>query len=271
MPTTLGKLVLGVLLALIATGAARAVELPNLYGGTAIVTGTQEPERSRGMRLALMDVLVKVSGEAKLLDDKTLAAVLDNAKDYVIAFDYVDRKKGMKINDEQGTRDRPHDLNVLFDPAKIDALLAERNLKPWSAERPQLAALIVVQYPANSYVLTSDGQLGYAQRLALDAASTRRGVPVLLPNTELLGKNGVTTKLAASFAPGDLAKFAQLANADMPLRGVMVWDDKMPGWRTDWTLVAGPRERRWHIDNPSFDEAFRSGIQETAAILAGLR
>ncbi|MEO8559876.1 MAG: DUF2066 domain-containing protein [Rhodospirillales bacterium] len=269
MTNAFGKLVL--ILALLLPGLARAIELPGLYHGLAIVTGTLEPERSRGFRLALRDVLVKVSGEAKLLDDKTLQPILDNAKDYVIAFDYEDRKKGMKINDEQGTRDRPHDLRVLFDRAKIDALLAERGLQPWSAERPQLLTLIVVRFPANSYVLSADGQLGYAQRLALDAASTRRGVPSLLPTMTALNGAKLTQDRIAKLSSGELAKLPAALGGEMALRGVMVWDDKMPGWRTDWTLVGNGRDRRWHTDNASFDDAFRSGIGESAAILAGLR
>ncbi len=271
MSNVFGKLGLALTVLICIVGAARAVELPELYKGQAIVTGTAEPERSRGFRLALMDVLLKVSGEAKLLDDKTLMPLLDNAKDYVIAFDYEDRKKGMKINDEQGTRDRPFDLRVLFDRTKIDALLAERGLKPWSAERPQMLALVVVRYPANSYVMSADGQLGYSQRIALEAASTRRGLPALLPSMAALGDAKLTQDRIAKLSPDDMLKVVATLGGDLPLRGIMLWDDKLPGWRTDWTLLENGHEHRWHIDSTSFDDAFRSGIGESAAILAGLR
>lgn len=269
MRIPVGKLLL--LLTLTLPGTARAIELPDLYKGQAIVTGTQEPERSRGMRLALMDVLVKVSGDGKLLDDKTLAPVLDRAKDYVIAFDYEDRKKGLKINDEQGTRDRPFDLRVLFDKTKIDTLLAERGLKPWSAERPQLLTLVVVRFPANSYVMSADGQLGYAQRLALGDASTRRGVPTLLPSQAALGGAKLGPDQIAKLPAAELLKLPTSLGGELPLRGVMVWDDKLPGWRTEWTLVENGHEHRWHDDSPSFDEAFRRVVQHSAAIFAGLR
>jgi hypothetical protein len=269
MHNPVGKLLL--LLALVLPGAARAIELPDLYKGQAIVTGTQEPERSRGMRLALMDVLVKVSGDARLLDDRTLAPVLANAKAYVVAFDYEDRKKGLKINDEQGTRDRPFDLRVLFDKAKIDALLAARSLKPWSAARPQLLSLVVVRFPANSYVMSADGQLGYAQRLALADASNRRGLPTLLPGQAVLAGARLTPDGIARLSPDELSKLTASLGGELPLRGIMVWDDKLPGWRTDWTLMANGQAHRWHDDSPSFDEAFRRVVQHSAAIFAGLR
>ena len=57
----------------------------------------------------------KLSGAA----DKMLAA----AGDYVASFTYRDRLEGIPIHDEQGTYDRPHDLTVNVDPAKIDAAL----------------------------------------------------------------------------------------------------------------------------------------------------
>lgn len=268
MRIPVGKLLL--FLALTLPGAARAIELPDLYKGQAIVTGTQEPERSRGMRLALMDVLVKVSGDGRLLDDKTLAPVLDHARDYAIAFDYEDRKKGLKINDEQGTRDRPFDLRVVFDKAKIDALLAERGLKPWSADRPQLLTLVVVRFPANSYAMSADGQMGYAQRLALNDASLRRGVPTALPSQAALGGARLTPDQIGKLVPEDLLKLTAGLGGELPLRGIMVWDDKLPGWRTDWTLVETGGTHRWHDDSPSFDEAFRRVIQHSAAIFAGL-
>lgn len=251
-------------------GPARAIDVPDVYRGQAIVTGTQEPERSRGMRLALMDVLVKVSGDARLLADRTLQPVLNRAAEYAVSFDYEDRKKGMKINDEQGTRDRPHDLRVQFDKAKIDALLAERGLKPWRAQRPQLLMLVAVRYPDTGYPMTADGQFGFAQRLALTDASTRRGVPTLLPTTAALADAKLTIDRIATLTPEDMTGLTARLGGEAPLRGVMVLDDKMPGWRSDWTLIENGRIHRWHSDSPSFDEAFRQVVQHSAGIFAGL-
>ena len=58
---------------------APAIEISNLYGGQAIVTGIFEPERTRGLRQALLDVLVKVSAEPTLIDDLRVQPLLDRA------------------------------------------------------------------------------------------------------------------------------------------------------------------------------------------------
>jgi hypothetical protein len=229
------------------TGSAQAIEIENLYGGQAIVTGIFEPERTRGLRQVLLDVLVKVSAEPKLVDDPRVQPLLDRARDFVASYEYEDRMKGTPVRDEQGTRDRPHDLRIKFDPAKIDAALAELGLKPWGSDRPPLFALVTVEYPANKYVLSSEGELGLGQKQALAAAAVRRGMSVNLP------KN----------AP---------ATASQPiLQGTLRWQTDGAFWRTEWKLIGATKKRSWSMDSPSFDEAFRNGVGEAAATLAGRR
>jgi hypothetical protein len=230
------------------SSSARAVEIENLYGGQAIVTGIFEPERTRGLRQVLLDVLVKVSAEPKLIDDPRVQPLLDRAKDFVASYDYEDRMKGTPVRDEQGTRDRPHDLRIKFDPAKIDAALVELGLKPWSSDRPPLLALVTVEYPANQYVLNTESEQGLGQKQALAAAAIRRGLTVSLPAT------------------------ASPATASQPiLQGTLRWQTEGAFWRTEWNLVGTAKERSWSVDSPSFDEAFRNGVGEAAATLAGRR
>jgi len=229
------------------TGSAQAVEVANLYGGPAIVTGVFEPERTRGLRQVLLDVLVKVSAEPRLLDDPRVQPLLDRARDFVASYEYEDRMKGTPVRDEQGTRDRPHDLRIKFDPAKIDAALAELGLKPWGSNRPPLLALVTIEYPASKYILTNEGDQGLGQKQALVAAAERRGMAVSLSAT-------VPT------------------TASQPiLYGILRWQPEGAFWRTEWKLVGTAKERSWSMETSSFDEAFRNGVGEAAATLAGRR
>jgi hypothetical protein len=91
-----------------------------------------------------------------------------------------------------------------------------------------------------------------------------------LPSAAALSGAKLNPDRIAKLSPDDMLKLTATLGGEMPLRSIMVWDDKMPGWRTDWTLVENAHEHRWHIDSASFDDAFRGGIQHSAAILAGL-
>jgi hypothetical protein len=237
------------------TGSAQAVEIANLYGGQAIVTGIFEPERTRGLRQVLLDVLVKVSAEPKLIDDPRVQPLLDRAKDFVTSYEYEDRMKGTPVRDEQGTRDRPHDLRIKFDPAKIDVVLAELGLRPWSSDRPILIAHISIEYPGSKFSLMQDNQFGLGQREALEAAATRRGMKVILPDA------AAKPPYMGSLEPPEA----------LPLLARMRWQPESASWNTQWTVVAGKQIRIWIIETPSFDEAFRNGVGEAAAALAGRR
>ena len=73
-----------------------------LYTSNAIVTGKGEKNRRLGFRDCLDRVLVRVSGDQRLLARPEVAAMRDNAGDLVASFDYRDLLEGIPIHDEQG-------------------------------------------------------------------------------------------------------------------------------------------------------------------------
>jgi uncharacterized protein len=101
-----------------------------LYSAYAIVTGTDMRQRPWGMAQCLREVLVKVSGDPRLKDDRRVLELAAHADQFVTSFDYVDMMAGIPKKDDQGSYDRPHKLTVHFDPSKIDGTLAELGRQP---------------------------------------------------------------------------------------------------------------------------------------------
>src|ERR671915_2353166 len=62
---------------------ARALEVQDLAFAEVIVTGTEEPERTRGLALGLADVIVKLTGDARLAGSETIAPLLARAGTFV--------------------------------------------------------------------------------------------------------------------------------------------------------------------------------------------
>lgn len=229
---------------LLVGGAAWGATVDDLYEARTIVTGDRAETRIPGFKDCLADVLVKVSGDPRLLADPKLAQLRAHAGGYVRSYRAHDRLAGIPIHDEQGTRDRPFDLIVDFDPAKIDAALASLGRKPWGADRPRVALFIAVRLGTTAYLLSSDGLHGRDQRESLAAASWQVGLPVVLPT-----EAGVTPE------------------ADVPLWGTLAWEKG--GWAADWRMREGGRTFSWHIDKANFDDAFRGALRGAALILSG--
>jgi hypothetical protein len=118
-----------------------------LYQANVIVTGTDMRQRPWGFAQTLRTVLVKSSGDPRLKDDPRLADLTAHADTLVLCFSYADMMAGIPLHDDQGTYDRPHKLTVTFDPAKIDAILAQFGDKPWRGTRPVIVPVILVHGP----------------------------------------------------------------------------------------------------------------------------
>ncbi len=153
--------------------AAAAAEVTNLYQGAAIVTGTVKENRPGGFGAALEDVLIKLAADPAIAADKRVAALKAKAGALVARHRYFDLMTGLPTHDEQGTRDRPYELIVDFEPAKIDAALKSLGREPWSASRPRLAVFLAMRTMASNFVLATNSD----RDLELEFDRPRREAP----------------------------------------------------------------------------------------------
>ena len=262
---------LAALLTLLALGCAPARDprIESLYQGQAIVTGQDERSRPRGIVEAFEDVLVKVSGDPRLIDDPRLGAVAAQAASAVTEFSYRDRMEGIPVHDEQGTRDRPYDLTVQFEPARIDAVLRSLGREPWLAPRPRLGVFLGVRIGTTAYLLANAGERGFDQRNALLDAGARRGIPVALPGPADLAAAGLRVDTLGAAGLSSLDARAKAIGADRALAGQIVWSQEPPGWDAAWRMTAMGSEHLWQDRAATFDEAFRRALGTAAQLLSG--
>lgn len=238
----------------------RAAKVADLYSAETIVTGTEEPERSRGFGVGLLQVVIKLTGLAALETDRRLVSILPTASRYVATFSYEDRMKDIPVHDEQGTRERPHFLRVHFDKAGIDQMLRKLGLPKWSNERPRLTVWLAIRTARGSYVLSADGDRGYGQREVFKSASKRRGVPILIPDRRQIE--------AAGTGFNDIvANSIERSGSDEKLIGVL--ETGTDGyWDVRWHLTAQQIDDRWAETRVTFDTAIRGAIDRAAALLS---
>jgi uncharacterized protein len=251
------------------TSASAAADESDLYRTTVFVTGRGDAERMRGTGLAFQEVLVKVSGDPRLAHNRHVADIGKQAGALVASYDYRDRMQGLALHDEQGTRDRPYDLTVHFDPAKIDASLASLGSAPWTEPRPRLAMFLAIQDQQTRYVLAQDGARGLSQRQALAAVAAKRALPLELPKEALLDAEHLTYDALAARTPPELAPAAKAAGGDAALSGTLVWTESVLGWSARWHMAAQGKDYRWGVSGVSFDDAFRNAIDGALEILSG--
>ena len=260
------KTCLAIVLLSLVTMSARAADL---YRAQAVVTGTGEANRIEALGPCLEDVLIKVSGMQKLSGDPRLAPYKAKAKDDLASYSYHDQMSGIPIHDEQGTRDRPYDLSVDFDPQKIADVLKQLGVKPWLGHRPVIAVFAALQQGSYNYVIAADGDRGSDQRDSLKTTAEKRGVDIVLPTTSALTKSGIDLKKLAKAAPATLASTVSGKGSEAVLVGQLAWNEKKLDWSAQWRMDWDGKPHRWHLSAPTYDEAFRRGIGGVAQMLSG--
>jgi hypothetical protein len=259
---TIGLIIFG-----LASRPAVAVTTDELYQSQTIVTGQGEVNRQIGFRDCLDRVLIRVSGDQRLLEKPEMAALRDKAGSFVDSFRYHDRLEGIPIHDEQGTHDRPHDLTCLYKPATVDKLLASLGSKPWLGERPTLAVFLATEQGARHFVLSVEEERGKTMRESFANATDPLLMHVVFPKAAQLADLNENALRTDDMARLDL--LAKQAGGAQALAGSIVWSDKELGWIADWRLADHGKTYRWQVRGVSFDEAFRVAIGGAAQILSG--
>lgn len=118
-------------------GSNPAVAL-DLYQGEAQVSGPDEGSRASGVAKALEQVLVKVSGDRRALDNPALAKAVGNASSLMQRFEY----RQELVRDAEGRPQARLYLIASFYPSSVDDLLARAGLNVWGRERPRVLVLI---------------------------------------------------------------------------------------------------------------------------------
>lgn len=247
-------------MALAAAGApAFADDAPSpddaLYTADAIVTGTDMRQRPWGFAQCLKEVLVKVSGDPKLRDDPRVAALADRANQFVASFDYADLMAHLKKNDDQGSYDRPHRLTVHFDPARIDALLAQLGDTPWRGTRPVIVPVLRVMGPKPpAYVLSDVTPRGEEQRGAFLEAASEFGMTARFPTESELAGWHATAEMFSPLLMPDVADTVYVT-------GTLEWNEALPGWVGNWLLRWHGVQHHWSISGVNYDAAFRDIVR----------
>jgi uncharacterized protein len=235
------------------------------YQAFDIVAG-YDVERTRrvGFARCLREVLVRVSGEPRLERDPRIAALAARADTLVASYDYSDFLVRMgPVHDDQGTGDeRPYDLVVRFDHAKVDAALRHLGTPPWPGPRPQVVPVLAVKGFSRTYLLSAEVKVGTEQRGALAAAATQYGLPLRVPGEAELAAWGV----AAGSVPSPRAA-PQEGRA--LVAGTLTFDEAKPGWVGAWRMRWRGTDYTWGVSGVNYDEAFRALMRGVARVASG--
>ncbi len=241
--------------------AQQPAEVEALYRAQTIITGQDNlPERERGFRETLSEVILRLTADPAAPAGPAGEELLSVAGQFVAEFELEDRKKGIQIADEQGSRDRSYFLRVRFDRDLLKPAMESAGLPVWEGPRPRLAVLLGIDDSQRRYVLTETSERGYGQRETLRSLAARRVLPLSLPAEPA----PLAFEDLARPDPRRIQSAAKDLDAGLVLAGTLVLGEGGL-WTLDWTVYPGSGAAGGRVDRASFDVALRAAVDGALA------
>lgn len=247
---------------LLGCAPAQAVRMAALFQAEVPAGGRDPQARQQALETALAEVLVRVTGDAKVAADPAAAALLKAPGRFVTQFRF--HAPPPEPPDPAAAQRAGLMLWAQFDEVALTRALRTAGLPVWGRERPEVLLWFAVEGPDGRRLLSDAA----GDRLAkvLRRAARRYGLPLVLPLMDLDDQRQVRF----SDVWGGFLSGVEQASARYASQHVLVGrlQPVAGGWRVRWTLLGGAR-RQWQSDAADPGAALENGLGQVAGWLAG--
>jgi len=168
----------GILLAFILCWpvAGRSAVVTGLYEAEVPVPDQSNASQKQGVANALLNVLIKLTGDREVQGRAGAASLLEHPEQYVQQYQF--HKKPVIVNNQLSLDERLY-LWVSFKADSLDKALQNNSVPQWGRIRPATLIWLVTQLGPDRKFVGLEDELGYAA--ILDGRAQQRGVPVAHP------------------------------------------------------------------------------------------
>lgn len=253
-------LILLVILSLFAS-PSWAVEVTDLYESEVLVSGQGRTERHQAVRMALVEVLIKVSGNGQVALLPGIPDLLGRSLQFLQQYRYRTEKIGKAKVD---TTDPQQWLWMRFNQAGLDRALREIKVPIWGRTRPStLLWLVVEQGGRRSLIGGSDESELLA---SITGQARRRGIPLVLPLLDLQDQQRIkATDVWINFQDNILNASARYPSEAILVGRLLELGDGR--WQGRWSLNLGGQLYDWSHTG-LLETALTYGIEGAASTLA---
>ena len=243
------------LLLLLPAASVRAAA-QDLFDAEVVVPNQTTGVRSRAMRSALEEVLVRVAGQDAVLTTAPAKQMLKKPDALVQQYRYFN---------EPESEPPLLKLWVRFDGDAIRKSLQQQGQAYWGNERPDTLVWLAVEDRGKRYVVAADDGTDVHQQIA--QAAKQRGVPIVFPLMDLEDQSQVRfSDIWGGFFENVMAA-SKRYNPQAVLIGRLNRSTS-GGWSSRWHLEVAGKPSAWSDSRQQLDKLAQQGIEDTADILA---
>jgi hypothetical protein len=267
------RLIFSLVLFAVLSVSVQAVEVKGLYWENILVADRSKESFKKASQTALMKVVVRVTGQAGLIDGHQLQSLKSKAEKLVYEYQYHETQR--TINISMGVDPETGDsiiqklpaviLSLRFDQALLDKSLKEMKLPLWSSNRPNILLILVAEGVSVRRQVLRD--VASSAQDALFNTAKARGVPITLLSKNQWKKGPLTSMTPWALPASELLRTAQIHGADAVLVGQL--SDLSNGqWAAQWKLINGNKKTPFMSLAGTLKQVYVEGVEQMVDELA---
>lgn len=240
-----------------------AIQVKGLYQATAPVSDETAAKRKPATKQALIQVLIKLTGDRNIAKTGDIGGLLDRPDRFVQQFRYQQVQK----KDESGakTGDVEKELWVQFDESTLNNAMRNYGLTIWGKERPSILVWLAQQNNNFRSLVSFEESPEYIAMLDQHAAA--RGVSLLFPLLDLEDTSRMNVSDVWAGFKEPVLNASSRYESDVVLTGKLI--QTTPAlWESQWTIYKNGTETSWTSRGEIAEIALEEGVNELVDRLA---
>lgn len=237
-----------------AASIVSAAEVTDLYQAQAPIKSQSEQDRNRVAPELLKQIVIKVVGDRRAVEQADISALVTDAERYIDQFYYQ-----YAPNTGSATGEQQLVLTLDFNAKGINTALQRIGLPVWDKVRPESLIWVAIEYEGKQLLIGEDDE--HALLSYIEHAAQRRGIPLLIPLMDLQDQTQLT------FNELSIGNNSAIKQASERYGAAVVVTARLRGTAeaTDisWQALLGEETECWSSQGEAHT-AMRSGVEELA-------
>lgn len=250
----MNKLILAIFLTIFASSSF-AITMTNLYQAQIPVAAQTDDLKEQAIKAGLLQVLIKLSGDAAIGDNPLIKPNLYKADYYVQEFNY-------SAGDAQASQ---YLLTIHYEKNDVNRLLHKSGIAFWGDVRPLILVWLAVANQHQAIRIISNENPGTVFN-AMQFESRRYGLPLIFPVMDVADVSQISSTDITSHAIPALKEAGKRYAPDGLLVGTLTQTAK--GYDSDWQLLIGNDKWDWHLSDTKRTALIAILMKQMSQVLA---
>ena len=236
-----------------------AIQVSGLYQATVPVADESASKRSPAIKQALIQVLVKLTGDKNIRSSSDVVTLIERPERFVQQFQYR-QVENLEQPDVQST-----EILVQFDATALNEGLRSYGLTIWGQERPSVLVWLAHEENETRRLVSFEDKPEYLNML--DAGAAARGLSLLFPLLDLEDSSEINVSDVWGGFKEPILDASNRYQADVILTAKII--QVLPNlWESKWTAYINDQTLNWASQGELAEIVLKEGVDELADRIA---